>query len=232
MTRQSLASIKSSVTAGQVYDLTNHYVERTGQIDHPYYGTRRVTVSAVNTSAFRYTEESGGHGRIPWPKAGQIERGDDGVIRMYGLGANQRPADLFITLVPVSGVPVQNSMDLTPRTSRQTNAASELAERLTALRRSESLTYRPLIAFEPGQFDVGRLVGDDVQIPLDTYAAVGRVPCAAGDSIAVNEYGGVEGAIVTATAFDTIEALQNAVRRWCRVHLGRDDVSFSSVGEA
>lgn len=233
MGKPSLAAIKSSVKVGQVYDLTNHYIERTGRTDHPCYGTRRVTVSEVNTSAFKYTEDAGGHGRIPWPKARQVERDDDGVIRMYGLGASQQPSDLFITLVPVDDDSERsNVVNLASRSPRQSDETSELAKCLADLRRSESLTYRLLTVFEPGQFDDGNLIGDDAQIILDTWASVGRGPRSAGYSISVNEYGHAEGAIITEAPFATVEELQDAVRRWCRVHLGREDVSFACADEA
>jgi hypothetical protein len=88
----TLADVKRAVKAGQVYDVTNHYITRE---DHPCFGTRRATVTKVNGTSFYL---SGSQWGIPWPKAGQAEVAADGTVRLYGGGAGQPDADLFLTL--------------------------------------------------------------------------------------------------------------------------------------
>jgi hypothetical protein len=88
--------IRSSVKVGQVYDVTNHFIQRA---DHPCFGTRRVTVTAVNGSSFTLDNAQWG---TRWPKASQLQQDADGTIRMFGGGAGQKPDDPFLTLVPVT----------------------------------------------------------------------------------------------------------------------------------
>jgi hypothetical protein len=109
----TLAETKRCVQAGQVYDVTNHFITRQ---DHPSFGTTRRAV--VGTTASRIymsmaaADLEPGHAEparaIAWPKAPQVQMDDDGVIRLYGGGAGQDPGDLFLTLVPVkNGVRVR-----------------------------------------------------------------------------------------------------------------------------
>jgi hypothetical protein len=97
----SLAAIKRSVVAGQVYDVTNHYITR---VDHPAYGTTRRTVARVTGSSV-YMAAAGGE--VPpwpafkWPRASQVAARPGGVILLYGGGAGQQPDELFLALTPV-----------------------------------------------------------------------------------------------------------------------------------
>ena len=109
----TLAEIKRRVQAGQVYDVTNHFITRQ---DHASFGTTRRVVTgpwpAASTCRWR-PPTSKGHAKlareIDWPKASQVQMDDDGVIRLYGGGAGQDPSDLFLTLVPVkNGVHVRS----------------------------------------------------------------------------------------------------------------------------
>jgi len=93
----TLAEIKRRVQAGQVYDVTNHYIKRT---DHPCFGTRHETIAEVNGSSFRFASSRWG---ISWPKAAQAQMDADGTIRLYGGGAGQAADELFLTLTPVPG---------------------------------------------------------------------------------------------------------------------------------
>ncbi len=97
----TLADIKRRVTAGTRWTVTNHYIQRT---DHPCFGTRTLTVTKANGSAFYIPNPGDEHdphaGRIEWPKASQVELGTHGEIRLYGGGCSQAPTDLFLTLRP------------------------------------------------------------------------------------------------------------------------------------
>lgn len=96
-------AIRAEIAPGAVFDVTNHYITRE---DHPCHGTQRRTIVRTNTAAF-YVSLDGvpGHteSRVDWPRASQIERDQDGTIRMYGGGAGQKPGELFLTLAPVPG---------------------------------------------------------------------------------------------------------------------------------
>jgi hypothetical protein len=97
----TLAEIKRQVQPGQVYDVTNHYITRT---DHPGYGTTRRTVTRVTASRFYMAQtESGGETPIDWPRAAQVSIGADGVIRLCGGGAGQKPDEPFLMLTLVTG---------------------------------------------------------------------------------------------------------------------------------
>jgi hypothetical protein len=95
----TLADIKRRVQAGQVYNVTNHYITRT---DHPGYGTTRRTVTRVTTSRFYLAYATGREVPVDWPKAAQVSADADGVIRFLGGGAGQQPGELFLTLTPVT----------------------------------------------------------------------------------------------------------------------------------
>lgn len=99
--------IIGSVYPGSCWDITNHYVTER-RPDHPCAGTTRRVVSECNGSAF-YTvlhPTLVGHhakgSRVEWPNAGQLERDDDGTIRLYGGGAGQAIDELFLTLTPAA----------------------------------------------------------------------------------------------------------------------------------
>lgn len=84
---------KATVTPNTTWTVTNHYIKRT---DHACFGTQSRTVERVTSSRVYFTDGS----HIDWPKAGQIQCGEDGTIRLFGGGIGQGPADLFLTLVP------------------------------------------------------------------------------------------------------------------------------------
>jgi hypothetical protein len=96
----TLAEIKRTVEAGQVYDVTNHYITRT---DHPAYGTTRRKVTRALSSRFylEYADRPGNQSPVDWPRASQVQRADDGTLHLYGGGIGQKPDELFLTLVPV-----------------------------------------------------------------------------------------------------------------------------------
>ena len=93
----TFAEIKRRVQAGQVYDVTNHFITRH---DHASFGTTRRVV--VRTTASRIylsmaaadlqPGHAGGAREIDWPKASQVQMDGDGVIRLYGGSrAGQKP---------------------------------------------------------------------------------------------------------------------------------------------
>ncbi len=92
--------IRAEIAPGSVFDVTNHYITRE---DHPCYGTQQRTILRANTAAF-YLSLDGVEGhdesRVDWPRASQMQRDDDGTIRLYGGGAAQGREDLFLTLHP------------------------------------------------------------------------------------------------------------------------------------
>jgi hypothetical protein len=94
----TLADIKRHVRPGQVYDVTNHYITRTG---HPAFGTTRRTVTRITASRIYLAYARGGESGIDWPKATQVSMDAKGVIRLRGGGAGQQPGDLLVTLAPV-----------------------------------------------------------------------------------------------------------------------------------
>lgn len=98
----ALADAKRLVTAGKVYDVTNHYITRE---THPSFGTNRRTVTRVTSDRFYLTQPTrhDGESPVPWPKAAQVQVDEDGTVRLFGGGTSQGPGDLFLTLVPVQG---------------------------------------------------------------------------------------------------------------------------------
>lgn len=99
----TLSATKASVSPGQVYDVTNHYITRT---DHPCFGTNRRTVVKTTGSSVYMTIEPGGRApkwpTFQWPKAAQVQMDDDGTIRLYGGGIGQAADELFLTLKPAA----------------------------------------------------------------------------------------------------------------------------------
>jgi len=96
----TLAEIKRRVQPGQKYDVTNHYITHA---DHPGYGTTRRTVTRVTASRFYMAQAAGGReAPVYWPKAAQVSIDADGVIRLRGGGAGQKPEQPFLTLAPVA----------------------------------------------------------------------------------------------------------------------------------
>jgi hypothetical protein len=101
--KMPLTAVKTTVQRGMVFDVTNHHVTRPG---HRCRGTtRRIVVKVTGSSVYMNMAGEQGVPQWPafqWPKASQVEYdADTGTIRLYGLGAGQRPDELFLTLVPV-----------------------------------------------------------------------------------------------------------------------------------
>lgn len=69
------ASIKRSIKAGDVFDVTNHFITVK---DHPCYGTTRRTVTRVSGTGVTFDDLP----LVPWPKAEDI-RLEDGAIVFY-----------------------------------------------------------------------------------------------------------------------------------------------------
>lgn len=93
------ADIKRSVHVGDVFDVTNHYIDR---VDHPFFGTTRRTVVRVNPTAITFDvgDQTDVNGRTPWPKAADLSRDADGTIHLDG---HPTTGAKFLTLVPVAG---------------------------------------------------------------------------------------------------------------------------------
>ena len=94
--RIPLASIKSAVYPGKVYDITNHAIQ---DEDQPGYGTTRRVVTRVTSGRFYLSYPDHGLPHVDWPPAVRAQMDADGTIRLYG-GPGQQPSDLFLTLVP------------------------------------------------------------------------------------------------------------------------------------
>lgn len=91
--RGSLSAAKAAAQPGTTWAVTNHYITRE---DHAGFGTTQRRVERVTGSRVYF--ENGSY--LDWPKAAQVERDDDGTIRLFGGGVGQQPADLFVTLRP------------------------------------------------------------------------------------------------------------------------------------
>lgn len=102
--RMPLTAIKSTVYPGRVFDVTNHFIKRE---DHPGFGTTRRSVTRVTGSRIYMSlvatdvGKPGKEREIDWPPASRCDMDPDGTIRLYGGGCNQKPDELFLTLVPV-----------------------------------------------------------------------------------------------------------------------------------
>jgi hypothetical protein len=84
----SQAAIKATVHAGDVFNVTNHYITRE---DHPCFGTRRRTVVRTSAKNVTWQQDDGDHS-VPWRR---VELLADGSIRVYG---HPTPDALFLTL--------------------------------------------------------------------------------------------------------------------------------------
>lgn len=90
----STKAIMRQFAVGQTVDVTNHYISRQ---DHPCFGTRRRTVTAVTGSSVLFDVG----GRLRW-KADRLraEQDDGGDVRVYG----HPDADaLFLTIAKAEG---------------------------------------------------------------------------------------------------------------------------------
>lgn len=87
----TLAQIKRRFAPGQVVTVTNHYINRP---DHPCFGTQQRIVAKVTGSHLHFTRS----GSVEWPRAAQVTMEGD-TVQMFGGGAGQQPADLFLTIV-------------------------------------------------------------------------------------------------------------------------------------
>jgi hypothetical protein len=96
----TLAAIRALFEPGQVVTVTNHYITRP---DHPCYGTQTRTIARVTSTGLWFTES----GRVAWPKREQIVA-EGSIVRLFGGGAGQQPADLFLTIetTPIETTPV------------------------------------------------------------------------------------------------------------------------------
>lgn len=91
---------------------------------------------------------------------------------------------------------------------------------LTPFRNAAELTWVRHTVFAPHRGDDGTLVADDGhRIPLDTYSPDtligGQVRPPMSDNVGI--------AVVDPV---TLEDVHNAIRAWCRIQLGRDDICF------
>ncbi len=95
--RMPLTAIKSAVSPGKSYDVTDHRAGPSGS------GTARRTVTRVTAGRFYLSYPHHGVPHVDWPRAAQAEMDADGTIRLYG-GPGQQPGELFLTLVPARDV--------------------------------------------------------------------------------------------------------------------------------
>jgi len=91
-----LVELKRRLTAGTVWNVTNHYIKLP---DHPCFGTRRRTIVKSTTGGFRLSQDGRPEGdRIRWPKATQIKE-ENGALLIFG---HPTPDALFLTLKPIA----------------------------------------------------------------------------------------------------------------------------------
>ena len=103
----SLTAVKSTVSPGTVWQVTNH---QPGGAGARYLArlapSNRMVVAGVTSASFRLAvlelgarEPSGDPVIIPWPVAARVGYQKDGMIRLYGPAGRDR-GDLWLTLVP------------------------------------------------------------------------------------------------------------------------------------
>jgi hypothetical protein len=99
-------------------------------------------------------------------------------------------------------------------------SSSEVVD-LRPFRTAEKLVWRRHTVWAPHRGDDGNLVAGDVSMPLDTWLP-GRFTA---DSITENGVG------IAIADPESLEGTHDAIRRWCRQFLGRDNVEFEPASQ-